>query len=127
MPIIIPKEERSLEPLDTERIIHHPDMIRANKWILENYTISNYPIVIFVPCSKKKPYHESPSHKNYDNVIFSHLSRKDVHIVTFGTCGIVPRELDEEYPFMDYKFMMGKCNIKEIKDDFLKVEAKRIC
>lgn len=124
---IIPKNERSIEPLDTEYIMHHPDMVKANEWILKNYNIPKRPIAIFVPCSKKKPYHLSPSHKIFDKVIFSLLEIEDVHIITFGTCGIVPRELDEKYPFYNYKFMMGKCNIKEIKDDFFKVESKRIC
>ena len=34
---IIPEDERSQEPLDTDRIIYHPDMIRANEWILSEY------------------------------------------------------------------------------------------
>ena len=124
---IIPKNERSNIPLDTEFIMHHPDMIKANDWIINKYKLQKYPIAIFVPCSKKKPYHLSPSHKIFDKIIFSLLKKEDVHIITFGTCGIVPRELDEKYPFLNYKFMMGKCNIKEIKNDFFEVESKRIC
>ncbi|HEY3363357.1 MAG TPA: queuine tRNA-ribosyltransferase containing PUA domain protein, partial [Methanosarcina sp.] len=34
---IIPEDERSKEPLDTDRVIYHPDMIRANEWILDEY------------------------------------------------------------------------------------------
>ncbi len=127
MPIIIPEDERSSYPLDTEKITTHPDMVKANEWILNSYSFSYYPIALFVPCSKKKPYHESPSHKNFDRVIFSNIDKKNIHIITFGTCGVVPRDLDEEYPFINYKFMMGKCNIKEIKDEFIEVESKRIC
>ncbi|WNY27557.1 DUF5591 domain-containing protein [Methanolapillus ohkumae] len=123
---IIPEEERSAEPLDTENIIYHPDMIRANEWIVTEYEIPVRKICIFVPCSKKKPYHESPSHRQFDKVIFSMLEQDDVHIVTFGTCGVTPRELDTEYPFMNYSFMMGKCNVTKIKSDFLKIETKRL-
>lgn len=127
MPIIIPEKERCSDSLNTEKIMHHKDMVKANTWILEKYEPQKKEIAIFVPCSKKKPYHESPSHKIFDKVIFSYLLHENVHIITFGTCGVVPRELDEEYPFLNYKFMMGKCNIKEIKDDFLKIESQRIC
>ncbi|MDR2943588.1 MAG: DUF5591 domain-containing protein [Methanosarcinales archaeon] len=123
---IIPETERSNEPLDTENIIHHPDMERANEWVVTEYEIPSRKICIFVPCSKKKPYHTSPSHQKFDEVIYSRLDEEDVHIVTFGTCGVVPRELDVEYPFMNYSFMMGQCNVAKVKRDFLKTEIKRI-
>lgn len=123
---IIPKSERSEEPLDTENIIHHPDMERANEWIVTEYEIPSRKICIFVPCSKKKPYHTSPSHRKFDEIIYSMLNEDDVHIVTFGTCGVVPRELDVEYPFMNYSFMMGQCNVAKVKRDFLKTETKRL-
>jgi len=76
--------------------------------------------------AQKKPYHESPSHKKFDRVIFEIAELEDVHIVTFGTCGITPRELDMQYPFMHYSFMMGKCNVVRIKRDFIKLESERI-
>ena len=123
---IIPDNERSDEPLDTENIIHHPDMVRANEWIISEYAIPSREICIFIPCSKKKPYHESPSHQKFDEIVFSKLAQEDVHMVTFGTCGVVPRELDVEYPFMNYSFMMGQCNVAKVKRDFLKTETKRI-
>ena len=123
---IIPEDERSSDPLDTENIIHHPDMVRANEWIVSEYEIPKRKICIFVPCSKKKPYHESPSHKKFDEIMFSMMTPDDVHVVTFGTCGVVPRELDVEYPFMNYSFMMGQCNVTKVKRDFLKTETKRL-
>lgn len=107
-------------------VIYHPDMIRANDWVLTEYEPPMRDICIFVPCAKKKPYHESPSHKIFDKVIFGLLRPEEVHVVVFGTCGITPRELDTEYPFMDYQFIMGKCNIAKVKRDFLKMESERL-
>jgi predicted RNA-binding protein len=124
--LIIPENERSDEPLDTEQVIYHPDMIRANEWVLTEYEAPVRDICIFVPCSKRKPYHDSPSHHVFDRVIFGLLEPKDVHVVVFGTCGITPREIDTEYPFMDYKFMLGKCNVPKIKRDFIKMETERL-
>ncbi|APH38394.1 DUF5591 domain-containing protein [Methanohalophilus halophilus] len=126
MPPIIPENERSDEPLDTERLIYHPDMIRANEWVLNEYEAPTRKFCIFVPCSMRKPYHTSPSHRMYDRIIFDLLKPEDVHIVVFGTCGVTPREIDNEYPFTDYKFMMGKCNVAKIKRDFINMESKRI-
>jgi predicted RNA-binding protein len=123
---IIPEAERSPETLDTDKIIYHPDMLRANDWILKEYEAPSKKLCVFVPCSKKKPYHESPSHKKFDRIIFDIVKLEDVHIVTFGTCGITPRELDTQYPFMHYSFMMGKCNVVRIKKDFIKLESERI-
>jgi predicted RNA-binding protein len=59
-------------------------------------------------------------------LIYSILQPEQVHIVTFGTCGVVPRELDTEYPFMDYTFMMGKCNVAKIKREFHRLESERL-
>jgi predicted RNA-binding protein len=123
---IIPENERSDLPLDTQELIYHPDMIRANEWVLTEYEPPVRDICIFVPCSKKKPYHESPSHKIFDRVIFGLLEPEQVHVVVFGTCGVTPREIDTEYPFMDYQFIMGKCNVAMVKRDFLKMESERL-
>jgi len=125
--MIIPENERSTEPMKGERVLSHPDMVRANEWILsEAYTAPTKDFCVFVPCAKVKPYHLSPSHKMYDRIIFSILSPEETHIVTFGTCGITPRELDEEYPFMDYEFMLGRCNIVAVKDEFVRDESKKL-
>ncbi len=123
---IIPENERSDLPLDTQELIYHPDMMRANEWVLTEYEPPVRDICIFVPCSKKKPYHESPSHKIFDRVIFGLLEPEQVHVVVFGTCGVTPREIDTEYPFMDYQFIMGKCNVAMVKRDFLKMESERL-
>lgn len=125
--MIIPEDERSKEPIRGERVLTHPDMIKANEWILsEAYRPPQREFCIFVPCAKVKPYHTSPSHKMYDRIIYSILSPEEVHIVTFGTCGVTPRELDEEYPFMNYEFMLGRCNVASVKDEFVRNESRRL-
>lgn len=123
---IIPEDERSDKPLDTDEIIYHPDMKRANDWILDEYEPPERDVCIFVPCAKKKPYHESPSHQTFDKVIFGLLKPEQVHVVVFGTCGVTPRELDTQYPFMHYQFMLGKCDVPKIKRDFIKMESERL-
>ncbi|MDF1556684.1 MAG: DUF5591 domain-containing protein [ANME-2 cluster archaeon] len=124
--MIIPETQRSKEPLIGEQVIKHPDMIRAAEWVLTRYEPPKRDICIFVPCSRAKPYHESPSHKIFDKIIFNHLDEDQVHVVVFGTCGITPRELDTEYPFMDYKFMLGQCNVPRIKREFHQLESQRL-
>jgi predicted RNA-binding protein len=37
--MIIPEYERSSEPMKGERVLTHPDMQRANEWILREYRV----------------------------------------------------------------------------------------
>ncbi|CAJ36538.1 DUF5591 domain-containing protein [Methanocella arvoryzae] len=124
--MIIPEHERSKEPMKGERVLSHPDMIRANEWILREYQAPEKEYCVFVPCAKAKPYHLSPSHQMYDRIIFSVLKPEETHIVVFGTCGVTPRELDTEYPFMNYEFMLGRCDVASVKDEFVRNESRKL-
>jgi len=124
--MIIPESERSAAPLIGEKIFAHPDMVRANEYVLREYKPPVRHVCVFVPCAKVKPYHTSPSHRNYDKVIFSVLAPEEVHIVAFGTCGVTPRELDAEYPFANYDFVLGNCNALSVKKRFVELESDRL-
>ncbi len=124
--MIIPDAERSRTPLTGEKIFAHPDMVRANEYVLQEYTPPTRNVCIFVPCAKVKPYHTSPSHRNYDATIFSVLDPEEVHVVAFGTCGVTPRELDAEYPFAHYTFVLGDCNVAAVKKRFIDLESTRL-
>ncbi|HYA32916.1 MAG TPA: DUF5591 domain-containing protein [Candidatus Bathyarchaeia archaeon] len=124
--MIIPPAERSRAPLVGEKVFAHPDMVRANEYVLRDYEPPMRHILIFVPCAKVKPYHTSPSHRNYDEVIFSVAAPEEVHIVAFGTCGVAPRELDEEYPFADYDFVLGDCDVVSVRKKFVELESVRL-
>ena len=52
---IIPENERSKEPLDTDRVIYHPDMIRANEWVLTEYEAHTGNSVSSCPVPKGNP------------------------------------------------------------------------
>jgi archaeosine synthase len=124
--MIIPESERSSLPLVGEKVFAHPDMVRANEYVLCDYVAPVREVLIFVPCAKVKPYHTSPSHQNYDKVIFGVLAPEDVHIVAFGTCGVTPRELDAEYPFANYDFVLGDCDVVSVKKKFIEMEGARL-
>ncbi len=124
-PVIIPPEERSSQPLEGPAVLTHPDMERAWRHIVEEYEAPRREYCILLTCSMRRPYHVSPSHRIYDQIIFSVLPREKVHLVVFGTCGVVPRELDGEYPFTDYRFMLGKSD-PSVKRAFVPHEAMRL-
>src|SRR5208337_1703767 len=95
-------------------------------FIIDEYEIEPRDIGIFMPCAVRKPYSTSPSHQLIRMIISQVFDESQYHIVIFGTCGIVPAELETMYPYAHYKYMLGKCNDEKIKADFLSIEADRI-
>ncbi len=59
-------------------------------------------------------------------IISQVLEPSQYHIVVFGTCGIVPAELEEMYPYAHYRYMLGKCQDESVKEDFLRIETERV-
>ena len=78
------------------------------------------------PCAVRKPYSSSPSHQLIRMIIGQVFNESQYHIVIFGTCGILPAELEEMYPYAHYKYMLGKCKDTKILDDFLRIENDRV-
>jgi archaeosine synthase len=98
----------------------------AYRFIIDDYSIPDKNIVIFIPCAIRKPYSSSPSHRLFRRVIDSILAPGEYQIIIFGTCGTVPAELELMYPFAHYHFMLGKCTDERIRRDFHIIETYRI-
>ena len=96
------------------------------RYIIDTYDVAPRDIAIFLPCAVRKPYSASPSHQLIRMVISQVFDPSQYHIVVFGTCGIVPDELEEMYPFAHYKYMLGKCKDKKVLEDFLRIETGRV-
>lgn len=96
------------------------------RYIIDEYEVRPREVAIFMPCAVRKPYSTSPSHQLIRSVISQVLSPEQYHIVIFGTCGIVPAELEEMYPYAHYHYMLGRCRDKEVLDDFLRIETGRV-
>lgn len=98
----------------------------AYRYIISTYRPPARDIAIFLPCALRKPYSTSPSHRIFRNAIDSVLQPGSFHIVVFGTCGVVPEELERMYPFAHYRYMLGKCTDRRILDAFLEIETYRL-
>jgi predicted RNA-binding protein len=79
-----------------------------------------------MPCAVRKPYSASPSHQLIRSIIGQVLAPEQYHLVIFGTCGIVPAELEEMYPYAHYHYMLGKCKDPAVLEDFLRIETDRV-
>ena len=113
-------------PLLTDPPFYLPEFEKSYRYIIDEYEVTPKDVAIFMPCAVKKPYSTSPSHQLIKMIISQVLDPSRYHIVIFGTCGIVPAELETMYPYAHYKYMLGKCNDDKIKDDFLRIETERI-
>ena len=98
----------------------------AYRFIIDEYRVAPKEIGLFLPCSVRKPYSQSPSHKLFRRIIDGVLDPEDYHIVIFGTCGTVPAELECMYPYQNYHYMLGKTTDERIRRDFHRIEVYRL-
>jgi predicted RNA-binding protein len=103
-----------------------PEFEESYRYIIDEYDVAPRDIAIFMPCAVRKPYSKSPSHQLIRSIISQVLEPEQYHIVIFGTCGIVPAELEEMYPYAHYQYMLGKCRDQKILNDFLRIETDRV-
>lgn len=84
--------------------LRRPDVARYQKTLKERYVVPEHKkVLLLLPCSAKKPYHISKTHKLFSQAI--HTAQHDtlVHeVIVTSPLGIVPRELDAFYPANSY-------------------------
>ncbi|MDD1700889.1 MAG: DUF5591 domain-containing protein [Methanoregula sp.] len=118
--------ETSQRPFLTDPPFYLAEFEASYRYIIDDYDIPPREIAIFMPCAIRKPYSKSPSHQLIRTIISQVLDQSRYHIVIFGTCGIVPAELEEMYPYAHYHYMLGKCRDHKVLEDFLRIETERI-
>ena len=118
--------EKTKAPPLTDPPFYLPEFEKSYRYIIDEYEVTPRDIAIFMPCAVRKPYSSSPSHQLIRMIISQVFRPEQYHIVIFGTCGIVPAELEEMYPYAHYKYMLGKSKDDKIKQDFLRIETERV-
>jgi len=104
---------------NTTQALRRPDLKIYREKISERYKKPEHKrILLLLPCSAKKPYHISKTHKAFASAI--HTAQHDtlVHeVIVTSPLGIVPRELDVFYPANSYDIPVTgewKCQEKEM-------------
>ncbi|MCG2783367.1 MAG: DUF5591 domain-containing protein [Candidatus Altiarchaeales archaeon] len=107
-----------------ENFLTHPHF---EVW--QNYLVRWYnpgrEIVLFLPCSYKKPYSESETHRGIAGVLGRLGLRGSIHEVMLSNAGLVPREFENLYPFNAYDWDERQ-ETEEIKGRYIEVTTRRI-
>jgi len=119
-------DRKKRDTLLTDPPFYRKEFEESYRYIIDEYEVAPRDVAIFMPCSVRKPYSASPSHQLIRSVIGQVLPPERYHIVIFGTCGIVPSELEEMYPYAHYHYMLGKCKDPIVLEDFLRIETDRV-
>ncbi|NLX49602.1 MAG: DUF5591 domain-containing protein [Methanospirillum sp.] len=119
-----------VRPQERRRLSNPPfyreEFEEAFRFVLEEYPLPRRALALFVPCAVRKPYSASPSHRIFRAVLDRVLAPDEYQLLVFGTCGVVPAELEEMYPFAHYRFMLGAVRDSRVRRDFLEIETDRL-
>jgi len=89
---------------NTPQSLRRADIARYQSRIAERYSKPSHKrVLLLLPCSAKKPYHTSKSHKAFSSAIHTASHDALVHeVIVTSPLGIVPRELDVFFPADSY-------------------------
>ncbi|MEM2715820.1 MAG: archaeosine synthase subunit alpha [Candidatus Thermoplasmatota archaeon] len=84
--------------------LYRPDILRFRERICNVYRKPRSAnILLLLPCSSKKPYSKSKSHKKFKEIISSFKNKNIIHeVIITSPLAIVPRELEYTYPSAHY-------------------------
>ena len=104
---------------NTTQSLQRPEVKRFRDMITERYEPPGHKrILVLLPCSAKKPYHISKTHRAFESAI--HAGEHDVlvhEVIVTSPLGIVPRELDVFFPASSYDIPVTgewKCQEREM-------------
>lgn len=89
---------------NSKESLHRPDIERWRAKLRERYARpSQASILLLIPCSARKPYSLSSSHRRFREAVRNSGARDRVHeVIVTSPLGLVPRELELFYPAKDY-------------------------
>ncbi len=84
-----------------------------------------YRLGLFVPCSYGKPYSQSYIHYLFRRVLAPYIRRGVLHEIILTNAGVVPRELDEYWPYTAYDWN-PHMETREVRECYVDVLRSRI-
>src|SRR5437660_6966232 len=84
--------------------LHRPEIVRFRRPIRERHLKPPAaPVLLLLPCSARKPYSTSRSHRRFRDAILASASPSVVHeVIVTSPLGLIPRELERFHPARRY-------------------------
>jgi archaeosine synthase len=84
--------------------LHRPEIVRFRRRIRERYRRPpSARVLVLLPCSARKPYSLSRSHRRFREAILGAGNPAVVHeVIVTSPLGLIPRELERFHPARDY-------------------------
>jgi archaeosine synthase len=84
--------------------LHRPEIVRFRRRIRERYAKPpSARVLLLLPCSARKPYSASRSHRRFREAIVGCADPSAVHeVIVTSPLGLVPREIERFYPARAY-------------------------
>ncbi|MBN1235746.1 MAG: DUF5591 domain-containing protein [Methanotrichaceae archaeon] len=96
-----PQSRRSTFYANCAESLQRVEVTRFAERVINRYKAPQSDVLLLLPCSAKKPYSRSRSHKLFAEAIGS--SRRYLHeVILTSPLALVPRELEEAYPAASY-------------------------
>ena len=108
-----PQARRSTFYANTAESLQRVEVTRFAERVLNRYKAPNSDVLLLLPCSARKPYSTSRSHRLFAEAIGS--SRRYLHeLILTSPLALVPRELEEVYPAACYDVpVTGRWDLEE--------------
>jgi len=113
----IMQEVKSLESIGPTSYFR-PDFLEYRERVINNFTPEPWTkLIILLPCSAKKPYSESKSHKKFHEVMHKFKEFPDFQeFIITSPLGVIPRQLENIYPVNNYNISVtGEWDSEEKK------------
>lgn len=96
-----PQHRHSTFYANTAESLQRVEVTRFAERVLNRYKAPQSDVLLLLPCSARKPYSTSRSHRLFAEAIGSH--RRYLHeLILTSPLALVPRELEEVYPAASY-------------------------
>ena len=124
IPSFLESKRSNLRGVGVE-FIDHPHFNVWQDYISRIYKKPDKDIALFLPCSKKKPYYNSRTHKAIRRTITGFDWYKKLHIIVISNPGVIPIEFADKYPFNAYDWN-ERYETKAIMKQYIKINTERV-
>lgn len=98
---------------NTDDSLHRVEVTRFAQRVQERYCAPKNDVLLLLPCSARKPYSKSRSHRLFAEAL-GHNRRYVHEVILTSPLGLVPRELEEVYPAAYYDVpVTGRWDLEE--------------